>query len=95
MVVGKLGSSSIARSSFESASSKRRLNNSAAPITLNTWPYRPCGLKRSEVSANSIARSNWPAKSLRMPPMYQPRAKLGLRLSARSTNVIMALMSSP
>ena len=66
-------------SSFGAASSKRRLKSSAAPITLKTWPNRPRGLRRSEASAHSIAPSNWPAKSLRMAPMYQPRAKLGLR----------------
>jgi hypothetical protein len=34
-------------------------------------------------------------KSLRMPPIYQPRANLGLSASARSTKTIMAPISSP
>ena len=36
-----------------------------------------------------------PPNILRMPLMYQPRAKLGLSASARSTSAIMAPMSSP
>ena len=58
-------------------------------------PLRSRGLRRSEVSTCSIARSGCPANSLRKPLIHQPRAKLGLSASARSTNSIMAPMSSP
>jgi hypothetical protein len=49
----------------------------------------------NEASACSIASSGWPAQCLKQALTYQPRAKLGLRDSARSTRVLIAPMSSP
>jgi hypothetical protein len=72
---GKFGLSWIARSSFGTASSKRRLRKYAPPITLKTVPNRPRGLSRNEASACSIAMSGRPAQLLRKPLIYQPRAK--------------------
>ena len=63
--------------------------------TRSAGPTRARGLRRSAVSRCSIARSGWPAQNLRSPLVCQPRAKLGLSTRARSTNAIMALMSSP
>ena len=59
--------------------------NSAPPITIETQPDRARGLRRSETSTCSIAISGWPAHQPSTPLMCQPRAKLGLSASARST----------
>src|SRR5262249_21960006 len=68
----------IARSSFGTASSKRRLKKWAWPITLSDVPTRARGLRRSAASTCSIAMSGWPAQALRMPLTSQPRAEFGL-----------------
>jgi hypothetical protein len=46
-------------------------------------------------SRDARSRSGWPAQSLRTPLQNQPRAKLGLSASARSTSPIIAPISSP
>src|SRR5260370_24109536 len=56
---------------------------------------RARGLRRKAISPCSIARSVWPAHSLRKPLMCQPTAKLGLKARARSTSAIIASRSSP
>jgi hypothetical protein len=56
---------------------------------------RARGLRRNEVWTCSIAMSSWPAQSLSAPLMCHPRAQLGLRTRARSTNAVITPMFSP
>ena len=54
------------------------------------YPYARAGSGAARSRACSMARSGWLAQSRRTPLTNQPRAKLGLSASARSTSPIMA-----
>ena len=68
-----MGLSSTATRSLATASSKRRLMNNAAPIAQELITACARGLSRKAMLACSIARSVWPAHSLRKLLACQPR----------------------